>query len=198
MQESMTTKNSNPKSDSPLPDWEEQRKLNATIRNTTSRKVRSAADLQRYPKYPEGLSRTKQSFAADCDINAIVRRWASTGVLEHQVLKEPRYGDFSTAGDYLGALNKVQEADDNFMQLPVELRNECDNDPSKFIEWTHNPENRKALEEKGLGEYAAYLHGPEDTPPQATGTPQSDIPAVPVLPDPPPAAGPEKAPQAPK
>ena len=192
----MTTKKSNPKSNSLLPEHEEQRNLNATIPNITIRKVRNAADLRRYPKYPEGLSRTKQSFAPDCDINAIVRRWASTGVLEHQVLKEPRYGDFSTGGDYLGALTRVQEADDNFMQLPVELRNECDNDPSKFIEWTHNPENRKALEEKGLGEYAAYLHGPEDTPPKAPGSPQSDLPAAPLPPDPLPAEGPEKAPQA--
>lgn len=147
-------------------------------------RVRDSFATPRVQKHPVGLSRTKQSFKDDCDINAIVRRWSATGVLEHTVKTQPRYGDFSAGVDYLDALNRVELAQTQFMALPSQLREQHENDPGKFIQWAHDPSNRKDLEANGLGELAEHLHGPSD-------------PSVPFSPPEPNPQAPEAPPEAP-
>lgn len=62
----------------------------------------------------------------------------------------PQYGDFTNVGDYRSALEAVQRANENFMQLPAELRARWDNDPQKFLEYAHNPENLPEMRKFGL------------------------------------------------
>lgn len=105
-------------------------------------------------------SKTIQAPRDGCDAKAIVRRYQSTGIMEHLVKMEPRYGDFTNVGDYLESMTKVRQAQEGFDALPAEMRDRCDNDPGKFVEFMNDPENAKELHELGLGKLSDELHGP--------------------------------------
>ena len=83
---------------------------------------------------------TKQSFAAECDINTIMSRYERTGVIDFVNAREGRYGDAS-AIDYQKALNIVIEADEMFADMPASLRSRFDNDPVKFLDFVDDPAN---------------------------------------------------------
>jgi len=97
----------------------------------------------------DDLSRTKQSFKEECDINTIVRKFGVTGLVPVPS-KLPTYGDFTGVIDYQTALNAVKAADDVFEALPSALRKRFDNDPQKFVEFCENPDNLKELQDLGL------------------------------------------------
>lgn len=141
--------------------------------------VRTRWTAIRVQTHPRGVSRTKQSFADDCDVNSIVRRWKATGVLDHVMNEAPRYGDFSTQTDYQEALTRINAAQANFERLPAELREVHGNDPGEFIKWAHDPEKREELEAAGLGEFANYLHGPKEPPSTPSSEAQADQPEKP-------------------
>lgn len=92
----------------------------------------------------------KQGFKQDCDINAIMKRYRKTGVLDHVSRVAARYGDFSSVVEYREALDKVLEADNAFAALPAELRKRFDNEPAKLLEFMDNPANLKEAIELGL------------------------------------------------
>ncbi len=132
-----------------------------------------------------GKSRTKQAPMQACDINSIIKRWESTGVVEHVMESKPTYGDFSTVEDYLYALNKVSAAESDFAALPAHIRDRCENDPAKFLAFVQNPESREELVELGLEELAVLMHGPPaepDAPPQELPEPPVVAPEKPAPP----------------
>lgn len=96
------------------------------------------------------VSLTKQSFTDDCDINNILKRYETTGVIEHGSSVEPRYGDFSGYDDYHSACMRVIEAQDNFMALPAKVRARFQNDPGLFLDFVMDPGNVDELREMGL------------------------------------------------
>lgn len=95
----------------------------------------------------EGL--TKQSFAEECDINTIVRRFGLTGQLPSNI-RQPSYGDFTAAFDYRSALDAVIAADESFMTLPANVRQRFGNDPAAFVDFCSDPANRAEAERLGL------------------------------------------------
>lgn len=107
-------------------------------------------------------TRTLQAPRDACDAKAIVRRFQSTGVMEHLMKMEPKYGDFTNVGDYLESLTRVRDAQAGFDALPAEMRDECENDPAKFIEFVHDVKNVDKLHELGLGKLSDELHGPRE------------------------------------
>lgn len=88
-------------------------------------------------------SRTKQSELADCDINNIMARYATTGVITHLQKGEPLYGDFSEVEDYQASLAKVMSAEDRFASLPSELRKKFDYNPQNMIDFILDEKNRE-------------------------------------------------------
>lgn len=96
------------------------------------------------------VSRTKQAFKEDTDINAIMRKYLATGLLTHQARVEPRYGDFSSSVDYLTALNMIKDAQDRFMELPSKVRSYFQNDWGKLLDCVYDPSRRKEVEDLGL------------------------------------------------
>lgn len=94
-------------------------------------------------------SRTKQSMKQECDVNFIVQQFAKTGYLPHYEKYQGEYGVFEDI-DYHTAMNQVIEAQDAFMELPASVRKTFGNDPSLFMEFATNPENRQALADMGL------------------------------------------------
>lgn len=92
---------------------------------------------------------THQSFKQQCDINYIVDRAIRTGVVSHVNRSEPRYEDVPSV-DYHTMLNMVNQAKESFMSLPSKIRSFFDNDPGRFLEFVHNPENEEKMIEMGL------------------------------------------------
>lgn len=96
------------------------------------------------------VSRTKQSFKDECDVNVVMRRFANNGVIPTLNKAQPRYGDFATVGSFLDAQVAVIKATDDFNALPSAVRSACQNDPAKFLEMCADPERQEELVQLGL------------------------------------------------
>lgn len=105
---------------------------------------------QRLVKDTGVLSRTKQSFKDDCDINLIVKRHAQRGMWDHLAPHTPTYGDFTGATDLQDAIFKVDEANRDFMTLPAALRSAVNNDPVQLLEALASEEGTEELIQLGL------------------------------------------------
>lgn len=96
------------------------------------------------PEHPgvinEEPSLTKQSFAAETDVNVIVRRHLEQGIPMPEVGTQI-YGDFSDQDDYLVAMNKVCRAQESFEALPSRIRDRFQNNPAEFLAFVSNPQN---------------------------------------------------------
>lgn len=112
-----------------------ERKLNERIRVQT---------------YFEGLSLTKQSFKAECDVNEILRKWQKTGLVTHVASQPPKFGDFDQVVDYQGALNQVIAADAAFMALPSSVRDRFSNDAGALFAFVQDSSNRDEAISLGL------------------------------------------------
>lgn len=96
-------------------------------------------------------SLTRQSMAADTDVNAILARHIRSGIPLPAAGTRPfSYGDFTGFGDYHEAMSLVVDAQRQFGQLPAHIRDYCDNDPGKFLELVYDPDRVGELEQLGL------------------------------------------------
>lgn len=95
-------------------------------------------------------SEVQQHCRDECDINFIMARYEKIGIVEHLNERDAQYGDFLSATDYQTAMNAVFEARDAFMSLSSSLRTRFDNDPAKFLEFVHDPNNRDEMIELGM------------------------------------------------
>jgi len=134
-------------------------------------------DLRSYYSRPKsagqvilGKSMTQQSAAGECDINKIIQKYRSTGIVSHVSGRRPQYGDFTAIGNFQDVQAKVLLANESFAQLSSVVRRRFNNDPSEFIAFVQDPNNRAEAEALGLIE----------TPPEPVKKP--DEPSVPVAP----------------
>ena len=95
-------------------------------------------------------SRTKQSFRDEVDINQVIRRYHSTGVLPQNNTHELTFGDYSNPIDFHEAQNKIMRANDLFYALPSHIRREFNDNPGDFLNFAQNPDNQDAMEDMGL------------------------------------------------
>lgn len=102
----------------------------------------------------EGPSLTKQSFAADTDVNAIMKKYLSQGTIPVFNEATPRYGDFTSGVDFQETMNAVKNAQEIFLALPIEVQVYCDHDPAKLLDlvYSTDPEARKVAERLKLVE----------------------------------------------
>lgn len=100
--------------------------------------------------YPEGPSLTRQEFADECDINAIMERYERVGVVNHYSSREPKYLDLSEVPDLHTALGVMQQAEEAFMSLPAVVRREFENRVEDFVEFASDPENLPQMRTWGL------------------------------------------------
>lgn len=94
-------------------------------------------------------SLAQQNFKDETDINYIVRQFGLTGELPGKPLS-PQYGDFTGVLDYHTAVNAVLAAQDDFMELPAQLRSRFNNDPAELIDFLGNENNREEAINLGL------------------------------------------------
>jgi len=92
---------------------------------------------------------TQQQFANEVNINSIIGRYKTTGVLPEREGR-PVFGDFSNLTDFRTAQGIVAEANQAFQALPAVIRRRFNNDPAEFISFVEDEDNRKEAEKLGL------------------------------------------------
>ncbi len=91
----------------------------------------------------------EQSHARDSDINNLLEPAIARGLLRHSTKFEGEYDDIP-AGDFQEAQFIVAIGRSMFEALPAEIRNKFNGQPTEFMAYVQNPENRKWLRENGL------------------------------------------------
>lgn len=120
-------------------------------------------------------SRTKQSFAAECDINNILVQFKQTGVFRHISAKAAQgsYQDLPDPIDFQESLELVLAAERSFETLPSKVRERFQNNPGEFLKFMADPANQDEAIKLGL----ATDSRPQDAPP-----PEPDPAPTPPLP----------------
>ncbi len=121
----------------------------------------------RVRKETVGVSRTKQSFLEETDINNILAKYQKTGLATHVNKYEGRYGDMPEQSEFHEAMNTITEANSMFAELPSSIRGRFKNDPAAFLEFIHNEDNRDELVEMGILD-----------PPDGLDTPSAGVEAL--------------------
>lgn len=106
-------------------------------------------EKKRYYNPSGGVSMTRQSDALEADVNRIMEKWMATGMVRG-TSQQARYGDFTGIEDFHTCLNRMQEAEEAFMQLPAKIREYCSNDPGQFLELVYDENRVSELEALGL------------------------------------------------
>jgi len=96
-----------------------------------------------------GVSLTKQSFTAECDINNIMRKYQKTGAIDHVNKHEASYG-YATSHDFQEALEIIRTGQTMFDELPSSIRTKFENDPQKFLDFVQDNKNQAEMVELGL------------------------------------------------
>ena len=99
---------------------------------------------------PVGESMTQQHFKEEVDVRNIIKKYDSTGLINHVQRGQAQYGDFSRTVGFKEALDMVNSAQFSFMELPAELRREFNNDAGEFYTFVSDPNNSDKLVEMGL------------------------------------------------
>lgn len=107
-----------------------------------------------------GPSRTRQEFAEECDINSIMARYETTGIISHVDPRPPVYMDFTNVPDLQGTLRILDEAQDAFMSLPARVRLEFENDVHKFVAFAEDQANLEQMRTWGLAKPAPVEESP--------------------------------------
>ena len=112
-----------------------------TVRKNGSRRVGV--------KFPGG-TRVKQHFKKECDINEIVKRHKTQGVITHLNPNKPLFGDFSELMSYEESLGVVMAAEEKFASLSAGVRERFGNDPGLFVKFMSDNKNIDEAVKLGL------------------------------------------------
>lgn len=104
---------------------------------------------ERKSHVPEGESRTKQSFADQCEINNIIQKFQVTGAITHANKHQLHYGE-TDGTTFHEAMNIVCEAQEAFSELPSSLRARFGNDPAAYLDFVSNEDNKPEMAKLGL------------------------------------------------
>lgn len=124
---------------------------------------------------------TKQSEAAACDMNNILRLHNKGLPILVSDLK-PQFGDFSQVPDFASAMNLIADANSKFESLPANVREKFENDPVKFVEYVMDPKNEKDIIDLGLANAKLQVPVPvvSDSTPPAAPPAAAPAPAAPA------------------
>ena len=101
----------------------------------------------------EEPSLTDQSQYKDTDINNIVRRYQTTGLLDSPgavPFETLQYGDATLLPDYQTALDLVNSVQEEFSSLPSEVREKFGHDPMQLLDALQDPSKKEMLQDIGL------------------------------------------------
>ncbi|AXL14755.1 internal scaffolding protein [Microviridae sp.] len=112
--------------------------------------------------FDHSLSRTKQSFKDECNINNIMAKFQKTGAIDHYTKYGPQYGEQTQEG-LMEAMNTVIKAEEMFAELPSSVRKRFANDPGEFIAFVEDPANREEVRKIGIVKGRATDHDSNNT-----------------------------------
>lgn len=95
------------------------------------------------------VSRTRQEFKKECDVNEIMRRFKASGIMPVGN-GTPKYLDCTAVPQFHDAMQLLIDAENAFMRLPALVRKEFDNDPQAFVAFAQEADNLPKLREWGL------------------------------------------------
>lgn len=111
---------------------------------------KSVRDRSRFQTYNSEPSLTKQEFEQQTNINNILKNYKFTGTITMINRKSPLYGDFTSVSDFKTALDRVNEAQQDFLTLPAKVRARFNHNPAELIAFLADKENEKEALELGL------------------------------------------------
>jgi hypothetical protein len=94
-----------------------------------------------------GPGLTQQSFAPECDINTILKRY---GVNAMGTNPPEVFRDISSSYDILDAFNLVDSALAHFYDLPADARRALNDDPRRLLELSSTPQGIELLRSYGF------------------------------------------------
>lgn len=98
-----------------------------------------------------GDGMTRQEFAEESDINNIMARYMSTGILENvREGLEQAFVDVSEAEDYQSMQDAILRSQEAFMALPAVVRDRVGNTPAGYLQFVSDPANENEMRELGL------------------------------------------------
>jgi phage internal scaffolding protein len=92
---------------------------------------------------------TEQAHKDACDVNKIIRKYDTQGLISHISKFEAKFGDL-TGLDFKAANDLIAAAKSTFENLPSEIRNRFKNSPEELLTFMENPENRDEAIKLGL------------------------------------------------
>ena len=98
-------------------------------------------------------SMAQQQFAEEANINNIMARYNTTGLLTDPLNPSTRqyeFGDFSTLPEFRDAQETIIEAKNLFNQMPARVRAEFNNDPGLFLDFCSNDQNIERMYDLGI------------------------------------------------
>lgn len=105
-------------------------------------------------------------------------KYQTRGVLDHVSKHSGTYGHVPSV-DFRSALELVSTAENNFAELPSELRAKFKNSPAEFLAFCENPDNRSEMALLGLlNEEATAAAAAAVAPPDSTTEAVSITPAT--------------------
>lgn len=110
-------------------------------------------------KFDQNDGRTQQHQKDECDINLIIKRHSPEQLAMIASQNEGQYGD-ATGVDYHAAQNIIANANTMFNDLPSDIRNQFDNDPASFLDFTSNEDNFAEMREMGIMEPEPFVPEP--------------------------------------
>lgn len=98
------------------------------------------------------VSRVKQEFREECDINNIIKHYKLTGQIQHinAQAKNGSYEDLPDPIDYQESLNAVAAATSSFATLPAHVRERFSNNPALFLNFMNDANNVDEMVKLGL------------------------------------------------
>lgn len=99
-------------------------------------------------EWDKEVSRTKQAFKDQCDVNKMLKKAQTTGSMSH-LLKypEPIYGEFDGEFNLLEASKRIKRSEAIFNDLPSEVRREFNHNAIDFVRFAADPKNNSRLAE---------------------------------------------------
>jgi phage internal scaffolding protein len=124
----------------------------ATPTKSTSSRYDKDGKLIRYPVYVDCSNDpiiTEQSHKKEVDINQIIRKHGMDMIQKTAALQQLVF-DENPNNDYSEAMRIVARAQESFLRLPSAIRGRFENDPAKFMDFIHNPDNEAEMISLGL------------------------------------------------
>lgn len=98
----------------------------------------------------KGPGRTHQSFRDECNINNIMAKFESTGVLPEAIKSNPQYGDYASLPSYQESCHIVMKAEEQFSMLSAKVRGRFNNDAASFLAFCEDKNNLDEMYDLGL------------------------------------------------